>query len=192
MTELLQEPDETLAEPGPIELPTQGEVILRQAQLEDAQRLFELLKANKDRLRKAHMHVPRNLEEAQRRIVSHNSKGYLDFGIWAGDELIGEVGLGRDKPDSEDAEIFYWLDRNHVGKGYAADAARSLAEYALGPLGINILTAKVDTNNAHSESSKRTLRRAGFQPLTHESARVHVFTRRADLARHQPPHSLNS
>ena len=180
MTELLQEPDETLAEPGPIELPTQGEVILRQAQLEDAQRLFELLKANKDRLRKAHMHVPRNLEEAQRRIVSHNSKGYLDFGIWAGDELIGEVGLGRDKPDSEDAEIFYWLDRNHVGKGYAADAARSLAEYALGPLGINILTAKVDTNNAHSESSKRTLRRADFQPLTDESARVHVFTRRAD------------
>ena len=86
------------------------------------------------------------------------------FGVWLIElgstaDLIGTAGL---RPlGSSGLEIFYSLAPGAWGHGYATEAARTVVEYGLGPLGLPEVLAEVDEGNA---ASVAVVRRLGMTP----------------------------
>jgi [ribosomal protein S5]-alanine N-acetyltransferase len=73
--------------------------------------------------------------------------------------LVGTAGL---RPLEESGlEIFYSLAPGAWGHGYATEAARAVAEYGLGPLGLPEVLAEVDEGNA---ASVAVVKRLGMTP----------------------------
>ena len=75
-----------------------------------------------------------------------------------GSKVIGCIGI--DPCDSADAELGYWIARDHWGRGYASEAARGALEVAR-LLGYRRIEAGHFTDNP---ASGRVLRKAGFLP----------------------------
>ncbi len=75
-----------------------------------------------------------------------------------GSKVIGCIGI--DPCDSADAELGYWIARDHWGRGYASEAARGALEVAR-LLGYRQIEAGHFTDNP---ASGRVLRKAGFLP----------------------------
>ena len=67
-------------------------------------------------------------------------QGRTDLTGTTGLRPLGELGL----------EIFYSLAPASWGKGYATEAARTVVEHALGPLGLREVLAEVDAGNSAS------------------------------------------
>jgi RimJ/RimL family protein N-acetyltransferase len=82
----------------------------------------------------------------------------LFAGFFVGDLAIGSGGLHhRLGPDA--LEIGYWVHPDHVGRGYATEAAAALATLAFRAPGIERVEIHHDTNN---EASAAVPRRLGF------------------------------
>jgi RimJ/RimL family protein N-acetyltransferase len=73
-------------------------------------------------------------------------------------KLIGSCGLGEHEGE---AELGYWIAREHWGKGFAAEAAKAVVGVAKA-LGHKKLVACHYTDNP---ASGRVLRKTGFRPL---------------------------
>jgi RimJ/RimL family protein N-acetyltransferase len=75
------------------------------------------------------------------------------YGLWLirerdGGELAGTAGL---RPlEDLGLEIIYSLVPSMWGKGYATEAARAVVDHALGPLGLPVVLAEIDTGNRAS------------------------------------------
>lgn len=80
-------------------------------------------------------------------------------------ELIGHVGLS---PLGEQVEIGYAIEDRHQGKGYASEAVRAMAEWALVRFELPRVLGVVASDNM---ASCRVLERAGFK-LVDESLRT--------------------
>ncbi len=87
-------------------------------------------------------------------------KNEISLGIYLSDKLIGEAVLHR-FGYRQDAEVGARLLPEFEGRGYAREAIRALAEYALIELDIERIEAKCYRQN---ERSKRMLLSAGFRP----------------------------
>ena len=74
----------------------------------------------------------------------------------------GEVGLSAVDRDRGTARIGWWTAPDHRRRGVATEAVSLLAQWALGPLGLEALVAEVDHDNAGSLAVART---AGFEDL---------------------------
>jgi [ribosomal protein S5]-alanine N-acetyltransferase len=87
------------------------------------------------------------------------------YGLWLIREkdradLVGTAGL---RPlEDLGLEIFYSLAPGSWGQGYATEAARTVVEHALGPLGLPEVLAEVDAGNA---ASIRVIERLGMTPF---------------------------
>jgi 8-oxo-dGTP diphosphatase len=73
--------------------------------------------------------------------------------------LIGGVGL-RPDPQSRSASLGYWIGRKSWGQGYATEAARRLAHWALAHLDLDRITATIAADNP---ASMAVLRHLGFR-----------------------------
>lgn len=170
-------------EPGPVEIPTGNGAYLRQMNMADAQRLLALFKANKRRLTKAHMYVPRKIEDIEERIRRHEKHGTWDFGIWADDKLVGEIGLQAFPHNPGMGEVFYLVDGDHTGQGLATEALRAVSDFAFDELGFKSLKGVVNANNRDAERSRRVLAKAGFRLLDDGPAHSYVYFRGANSPR---------
>ena len=74
----------------------------------------------------------------------------------------GEVGLSAVDRDRGTARIGWWTAPDHRRRGVATEAVSLLAQWALGPLGLDALVAEVDPDNVGSLAVART---AGFEDL---------------------------
>ena len=74
---------------------------------------------------------------------------------------IGYVGVVHVDPVHGEGELTFWLGRDARGKGYASEAAKSVAAHALGPFGLNRLCAHHMVGN---DASGGVLARLGFKP----------------------------
>lgn len=74
-----------------------------------------------------------------------------------GAKLIGSAGLAR---HGEDAELGYWIARDHWGRGYATEAARAVVRLAAA-LGHRRIVA---SHFADNSASGRVLQKVGFRP----------------------------
>jgi len=75
----------------------------------------------------------------------------------SGSQIIGSAGLGD---DNGQAELGYWIARQHWGKGFATEAACAVLRLAAA-LGHRRLVAG---HFADNPASGRVLRKAGFRP----------------------------
>jgi RimJ/RimL family protein N-acetyltransferase len=91
--------------------------------------------------------------------------GRAGYGLWLiyekdGAGLIGTAGL---RPlEDLGLEIFYSLAPGSWGKGYATEAARTVLDHALGPLGLPEVLAEVDEGNT---ASIAVIKRLGMTPF---------------------------
>ncbi|MFE5208990.1 GNAT family N-acetyltransferase [Streptomyces sp. NPDC056600] len=95
------------------------------------------------------------------------------------DRAVGSMGF-HGPPDEEGrVEIGYDLAVAARGKGYATEALRALAGWALARDGVSVVTARVDPANA---ASRHVLERGGFRQAGHVDGAggVLVFERRGD------------
>jgi ribosomal-protein-alanine N-acetyltransferase len=77
-------------------------------------------------------------------------------------ELIGNVGLRRDGPDSPVADLGYELSPTHWGRGFATEAARAMVDMGFGTWeGLHRIYAHCIAEN---EASSRVLQRVSFRP----------------------------
>jgi ribosomal-protein-serine acetyltransferase len=80
------------------------------------------------------------------------------FGMWQDGVVVGSIGMHRrDGPGS--IEIGYWVHVDHVGRGYATEAARALTEAAFEVPGIERVEIYHDVTN---EISSRIPQRLGY------------------------------
>jgi RimJ/RimL family protein N-acetyltransferase len=124
---------------------------------QDAHVFYQLAASNADALEKADIYVPLDVEDAASKATHPMPPGRLDFGIRADGQLIGEIDLVRQIPQR--AELIYWIDKNHRGRGYASRAVKALTEHAFSDLGVETLRAWVAGEN---KLSQKTLETAGF------------------------------
>lgn len=82
------------------------------------------------------------------------------FAIERDGRMIGMAYL--DAISAGEANLGYWLDREHWGRGYAYEAARALVRFAFADAKLTRLRAGHAYDNA---ASGRILTRLGFEPL---------------------------
>jgi len=73
-------------------------------------------------------------------------------------EFIGQIGFFSVCLRDESGEIGYWLDKEHVGKGYMQEAVSVLEKHIFG-LGFNRIDLKHDS---HNPKSKNVIEKMGY------------------------------
>lgn len=97
--------------------------------------------------------------------VRESSFAYLNrlaisFAIDVNGEFAGTIGLHSLKLSDHVAEVGYWIDENHRGRGICTEALSTLTEFSLGVMGFRRLEALVDFDNV---ASQRVLDSAGYR-----------------------------
>ncbi len=151
----------------------QGQVILRQWQIEDAgwyvdardEEVFTWTTERSDL----------TLLETEQAIQCVNENDTVfSFAIAdsANDQLLGNIALMRDETDSATGEVMYWLASQARGRGVATTAVQLLAEWAFAKLGFEHITLQTHIDNVRSQ---RIAERLGFQRTTLRNENV-LFT----------------
>ena len=160
-------------------------VSLRQLTVEDASVYFTAMASSRDHLSKFDDKTAAkypNLQSVVNSIINPSNPGKIRMGIWDGDSFVGSANLTPAK-DGQSAELGYWLDSRHTGKGYASLAAKALTKYGL--LRFHRVYAEIAEGN---EASRRVLIRSGFKQTASESGRL-VFE--AKSIEHAEPINLH-
>jgi RimJ/RimL family protein N-acetyltransferase len=89
--------------------------------------------------------------------------------------LIGHVGLS---PARGSVEIGYAIEQRLHGQGFASEAVKAMADWALAELGLPEVLGVVAADNA---SSCRVLEKAGFARIAEETARLIYRRTRAEM-----------
>ena len=146
---------------APLVIPTEKDpVILRQLTIEDAPAYFEAVDANRNHLSQFGDETAAkypNLESVEESFLNPSNPAKLRLGIWDSNTFVGSANLTPGE-DGKSAEIGYWLDDRHTGKGYATVATRALAAHARQQR-FHRVFANVTVGN---EASASVLKRAGF------------------------------
>ncbi len=100
---------------------------------------------------------------------SWESGGDAVFGIFAAGEVVGGTGLHR-RGGPDTLEIGYWVHVDHIGRGYATEAAGALTDAAFTVAGIDIVEIHHDRANV---GSARVPEKLGFTMVAeHEPTTV--------------------
>jgi ribosomal-protein-alanine N-acetyltransferase len=79
--------------------------------------------------------------------------------VWRGDDAIGSCDLSFISPEDGEAQVGFLFRRDQWGFGFALEAMAAVTAHAFGPLGLSLLVARTDVNNARA---RRLLERLGF------------------------------
>jgi [ribosomal protein S5]-alanine N-acetyltransferase len=148
-------------------------VTIRPFASEDAQALLDLRLRNDEFFRPfepSSVVVPATLAEQQTRLEGERTdwagdRGYV-FGIFrsSDDLLVGRIALSNIARGAwQNGILGYFVDREHIRRGYATEAARLALRFAFDSAGLHRVMAGVMPRN---EASIKVLRAAGFR---HES-----------------------
>jgi RimJ/RimL family protein N-acetyltransferase len=77
-----------------------------------------------------------------------------------GAQLIGCVGLRDIDREHGQAELGFWIGREHWGQGFASEAAAAVVRYGFETLGLNRICAH---HMARNPTAGRVLRRVGME-----------------------------
>jgi RimJ/RimL family protein N-acetyltransferase len=113
---------------------------------------------------------PYGLQDAERFVGTASSGGWRDdtaygFAVTAKADgsLVGAMALVRLaqlRTPERQAELGYWTSKEHRGKGYTAEAARTVARWAFRDLGVERLEWLAEAGN---HGSRAVARKVGFQ-----------------------------
>jgi len=138
----------------------------------DAEEVFEVIDADRDRLRPWMPWVDPTLGPADTRafIERVRASGSEDgLGIYVDGVYAGGIGLRADEMNG-DAEIGYWIGAVYEGQGLVTRACRALIDRAFADLGLHRVTIRVAPDNARSRAIPERL---GFREegVTREAGR---------------------
>lgn len=152
----------------PVEQPTLvstselGEITLRPLREEDIDAIFQ---ACQDPSISAFTRVPypydREMAEDFVRgcdISYRNHQGVV-FAIEVDGRFAGTIGLHGIQLSDHCAEVGYWIEKSHRGKGLCTAAVRSLLDFSLNIMEFRRIEGMADFNN---EASQRVMERAGM------------------------------
>jgi len=131
----------------------------------DAAELHSLIERNRAQLARwlqwAQDQTPEQTLAYIRRALAKESDGHgLTRAILAERRIVGVVGFPRIDPPHRCAEIGYWLDEAHQGRGIMTSSLAALVEHAFESLQLNRLEIRTDIENA---ASRAVAERLGFR-----------------------------
>jgi RimJ/RimL family protein N-acetyltransferase len=91
--------------------------------------------------------------------ISYRNHQGIVFAIEVDGTFAGTIGLHGINLTDHCAEIGYWVEQSHRGKGLCTSALRSLIEFSLSVMEFRRLEAMADYNNL---ASQRVMERAGM------------------------------
>jgi ribosomal-protein-serine acetyltransferase len=121
----------------------------------DAEALFDLVDANRERLRpwmpweaatRSSADILAFIERS--RLSSTDAEGN---GIWVDGALAGTMGMTIDTL-ANSAEIGYWIDGAHEGRGIVTRACRRFIDEAFGAFGLHRVSLHAATTNRRSQA----------------------------------------
>ena len=89
--------------------------------------------------------------------------------------LIGNCRLKRGRDDPGEADIAYFLNRHHWGRGYATEVVRALIDYGFETLGLERIVGLCVPDNV---ASQRVMEKVGMQaeePITFYAEQGHFW-----------------
>jgi RimJ/RimL family protein N-acetyltransferase len=148
----------------PVEQPTlaHGDITLRPLKEDDIDSIYQ---ACQDQTISSFTRVPYpyDREMAEEFVrgcdISYRNHQGIVFAIEVAGEFAGTIGLHGINLTDHCAEIGYWVEQSHRGKGLCTAALRSLIEFSLSVMEFRRLEAMADYNNL---ASQRVMERAGM------------------------------
>ncbi|MCM3749484.1 GNAT family N-acetyltransferase [Paenibacillus pasadenensis] len=147
-----------------------GQIYIRPLEPHDAERLLELKRRNREFFQpfepirdETHFTIDGQRAEIANGAVSAKNDQAYAFGIFLAetDEIIGRIALtGITRGPAQHANVGYFIDQAHNGKGYATKAVELAVQAAFDELGLHCVQAGVMPRNARSA---RVLTKAGFR-----------------------------
>lgn len=147
-----------------------GDIVLRQLILSDAENLFDLTDRNRAHLAPWFWWVEKtnNVEDSKRfleeKTKKFDDKTEITCGIWYKNKLIGLISLTGIDFNTHTAEVGYWLDFEYQGKGIMTNSCKLLINYAFKTLNLHRLEIRHIEQN---EKSKAVIQRLGFVHEAH-------------------------
>jgi RimJ/RimL family protein N-acetyltransferase len=144
-------------------------VLIRRFREGDGAAFFELLQNNTAQIQDHFASLAEEVTHPQeaeafirRRLAAWLLQEEYLFGIWRSDEadLIGFIGFTDLDWQAERAEISYFLDQRHTGKGYMTEAMARVITFGFKQLQLFKLALKTLADNA---ASQRLARKVGFR-----------------------------
>jgi ribosomal-protein-serine acetyltransferase len=142
--------------------------------VEDAEELFALVDANRERLARWFPWVDGSTgPDTQRAFIERCIASETDLegnGIWVGAELAGGIGMRVDVIENN-GEIGYWLDNRFEGRGLVTRGCALFIEHGFRVMGLHRIAIRAAVDNARSRA---VAERLGFtqEGIGRESGRV--------------------
>jgi ribosomal-protein-serine acetyltransferase len=139
-------------------LPVNETTVLEMIDYHHAERLQELVKANRHYLRQwlpwvDHMRTVEDFRayiyNSKQRMAAKMELGYV---ILVEHVMVGRLGLYHIDPHNKCASIGYWLDQQHQGKGILTRCVQELIKYSFTELGLNRIEIRCGTANYKSQA----------------------------------------
>jgi ribosomal-protein-serine acetyltransferase len=131
-------------------------IVLRTYLDDDASEHFEVVNTNRKHLRgwlrwiDGHTKEANSLDYIRYTQVQQDSQQALMMGIFEDGNFIGEVGMFLWEQDLKKAQIGYWLNKEHEGKGILQLALNRFFKYIFENLSMNKLEVRFVPSNTRS------------------------------------------
>lgn len=131
----------------------------------DAEVLFQLVDKNRKHIGRWLSWVPTMtsvdaIAKKTREWSKEQTKGTDEtFGVWYEEALVGAISLNHINKLDKNAEIGYWLDENHQGKGIVTNSCKLLLAYGFKDLRLHIIEISCSRGN---DKSRAITKRLGF------------------------------
>jgi len=121
----------------------------------DAEALFAVVDANRDRLRRwMPWEQTTRTSDDTREFIERSRASSTDAeanGIWVDGELAGTMGMRIDTL-ANSAEIGYWIDGRHEGRGIVTRGCRRFFDEAFGAFGLHRVSLLAAATNVRSQA----------------------------------------
>lgn len=131
--------------------------------IEEAEAFFVLTDRNREHLRPwlPWVDVTLTSEDTkkylERVLDQYAKKTAVDFGIWYENAWVGSMGFNEIDQVNSWAEIGYWLDKDHEGKGIMTESIKALINYGFTELGLHRIQIRCSSLNIKSEAVPKRL-----------------------------------
>ena len=137
-------------------IPVNDDITLVLLQPHHAEELFSLVDKNRQHLRQflpwvdSNTQAEHTLAAINSGIKAHETKQEAFLGISIQGKIVGTVHLKEINRTNNNAQIGYWLDESHQGKGIVTKSVAALIEYAFNTLKLHRLEIRCATENPKS------------------------------------------
>lgn len=134
------------------------DLVLRNLVIGDEADLYAAVIANFDHLRTfLHWVVPTFSRTDTRDFILRSKRSLAEgtgqnWGVFADGKFAGMIGFVRFDRPSRNAEIGYWISKEHEGRGLITRSCRRLIDYAFGELELNRIEIHCAAENVRSRA----------------------------------------